>query len=238
MFKGYWSHGDKREQRRFILKHVERCLAIRKRVGSNRRIITMNIFFYSKDSRVQVCRHFLMNTLSVSKDFIYGALKQHSNGVLTPPKQGRHDKHKKVKETVVQDVRDHINSFAAIDSHYCRAKTNKKYLDASLSVAKMYRLYEEAYKEHERAPLDKYRRIFDEEFNLAFHKPKKDQCEICTSQRNNPTGEEKESFEEHLSNKLKAREMNEQEKLAAKTPFKTSCAFDMEQILLCPLGQS
>ncbi|GFO45998.1 tRNA uridine 5-carboxymethylaminomethyl modification enzyme mnmg [Plakobranchus ocellatus] len=85
----------------------------------------------------------------------------------------------------------------------------------------MYRLYEEAYKEHERASLDKYRRIFDEEFNLAFHKPKKDQCEICTSQGNNPTDEERESFEEHLSNKLKAREIKEQEKLAAKTPFKT-----------------
>ncbi|GFN81313.1 hypothetical protein PoB_000781900 [Plakobranchus ocellatus] len=110
-----------------------------------------------------------MNTLGISKDFIYGALNQHSNGVLTPSKQGRHDKHEKVKETVVQDVRDHINSFAAIDSHYCSARTNKKYLDALLSLAKMYRLYEEADKEHERASIDKYRRIFDEEFNLAFH---------------------------------------------------------------------
>ncbi|GFN84277.1 DNA repair protein rhp54 [Plakobranchus ocellatus] len=179
-----------------------------------------------------------MNTLSISKDSIYGALNQHSDGALTPSKQGRQYKHKKVKETVVQDVCDHINSFAAIDSHYCRARKNKKYLDASLSVAKVYRLYEEAYKEHERAPLDKYRRIFEEEFNFAFHKHKKDQCEICTSQRNNATDEEKESFEEHLSNKLKAREIKEQEKLAAKTPFRTSCAFDMEQILLCPHGQS
>ncbi|GFO41700.1 DNA repair protein rhp54 [Plakobranchus ocellatus] len=229
--KGYWSYGDKREQRHFILKHVERCLAIRKRVGSNRRMITMKYYFYSKDSPVQVCRHFFMNTFSISKDFICGTLNQHSDGVL-------YDKHKKVKETVVQDVRDHINSFAAIDSHNCRARTNKKYLDASLSVAKMYCLYEEAYNEHERASLDKYRRIFHEEFNLAFHKPKKDQCEICASQRNKATDEVQESFEEHLSNKLKAREIKEQEKLAAKTPFKTRCAFDMEQILLCPHGQS
>ncbi|GFN97498.1 hypothetical protein PoB_002400400 [Plakobranchus ocellatus] len=164
---------------------------MRKRVGSNRRMITMKYYFCSKDSQVQMCRHFFMNTLSISKDFIYGAPNQHSDGVLTPSKQGRHDKHKKVKETVVQDVRDHINSFAAIDSHYCRARTNKKYLDALLSVAKMYRLYEEAYKEHERASLDKYRRIFDKEFNLAFHKPKKYQCEISTSQRNNPTDEKR-----------------------------------------------
>ncbi|GFO49879.1 hypothetical protein PoB_007638400 [Plakobranchus ocellatus] len=191
LFKGYRSHGDKREQRHFILKHVERCLAIRKRVGSNRRMITMKYYFYSKDSQVQVCRHFFMNTLSISKDFIYGTPYQHSDGVLTSSKQGRHDKHKKVKETVVQDVRDHINSFAAIDSHYCRARTNKKYLDALLSVAKMYRLYEEAYKEHERASLDKYKCIFDKEFNLAFHIPKKYQCEISTSQRNNPTDEKR-----------------------------------------------
>ncbi|GFO45446.1 hypothetical protein PoB_007195100 [Plakobranchus ocellatus] len=77
----------------------------------------------------------------------------------------------KVIKAVVQDVRDHINSFAALDSQYFHARTNKKYLDASLSVAKMYRLYKEAYKEHERASLDKYRRIFDAEFNLTFHKP-------------------------------------------------------------------
>ncbi|GFN88805.1 tRNA uridine 5-carboxymethylaminomethyl modification enzyme mnmg [Plakobranchus ocellatus] len=102
----------------------------------------------------------------------------------------------------------------------------------------MYRFYEEAYKEHERSSLDKYRRIFDEEFNLAFHKPKKNQCEICTSQRNNPTGEEKESFEEHLSSKLKAREIMEQEKLDAKTPLKTSCAFDKGPILLCWHGKA
>ncbi|GFN97097.1 tRNA uridine 5-carboxymethylaminomethyl modification enzyme mnmg [Plakobranchus ocellatus] len=95
----------------------------------------------------------------------------------------------------------------------------------------MYRLYEEVYKELERASLDKYKRIFDEEFNLAFHKPKKDQCEICTFQRNNSTDEEKESFEEHLSNKLKAREARCK---TSKTSFKTSCTFDMEQILLCP----
>ncbi|GFO15992.1 tRNA uridine 5-carboxymethylaminomethyl modification enzyme mnmg [Plakobranchus ocellatus] len=103
----------------------------------------------------------------------------------------------------------------------------------------MYRLYEEAYKEHERTSLDKHRRIYEEEFNLAVHKHTKDQCEICISQRNNPNEyEEKESFEVHESNKSKAREIKKQEKVAAKTPFKTSCAFDIEQILLCPQGRS
>ncbi|GFO29375.1 DNA-directed RNA polymerase 3, chloroplastic [Plakobranchus ocellatus] len=179
-----------------------------------------------------------MNTLSISKDFIYGALKQHFDGVLTPSKQGRHDKHKKVKETVVQDVHDHINSFTAIDSHYCRARTTKKYLDASLSVAKMYRFYEEVYKEHERAFLDKYRQIFDEEFNLAFHKPKKDQCEICTSQRNNSTDEEKEPFDKHLSNKSKAREIKEQEKLAAKTPLRQAMLLTWSKSFFARTGKA
>ncbi|KAK3772592.1 hypothetical protein RRG08_027329 [Elysia crispata] len=46
-------------------------------------------------------------------------------------------------------------------------------LRRAVSVAKVYRIYEETYKDCERASLDKHRRISDVEFNLASHRPKK-----------------------------------------------------------------
>ena len=38
-------------------------------------------------------------------------------------------------------VRNHIKSFPVVESHYCRAKSNNKYLDGSLTLTKMYDLY-------------------------------------------------------------------------------------------------
>jgi len=35
-------------------------------------------------------------------------------------------------------IRQHINSYFRMESHYCRQTTKKQYLDSSLSVAKMY----------------------------------------------------------------------------------------------------
>ena len=63
---------------------------------------------------------------------------------LKPTKQGAHGNHVKTDETLLMEVQDHISSFAVIDSHYCRANSLKRYLDPSLSVSKMYKMYTEA----------------------------------------------------------------------------------------------
>ena len=38
-------------------------------------------------------------------------------------------------------VRKHIKPFPVVESHYYRAKSNKQYLDGSLTLTKMYDLY-------------------------------------------------------------------------------------------------
>ena len=38
-------------------------------------------------------------------------------------------------------VTNHFKSFPVVESHYCRAKSNKQHLDGSLTLTKMYDLY-------------------------------------------------------------------------------------------------
>ncbi|GFR61148.1 tRNA uridine 5-carboxymethylaminomethyl modification enzyme MnmG [Elysia marginata] len=92
----------------------------------------------------------------------------------------------------------------------------------------------------QKATQDKSGRIFDTEFNLGFHRPKKDQCETRISYANNKdslTEEDKLKYEKHVQNKNTARDIKNEVK-ADKSPHKTSCAFDLQQILLCPHGLS
>ena len=228
IFTNYWSIGDKREQRLFILKHVERHLANRKRVGSDKRNVTFKYYLYTGDSRLQVCRHFFLNTLDVGRDFIYGTMDMHSaTGTLKPTKQGAHSNHVNTDETLLKEVKDHISSFAVIDSHYCRAKSLKKYLDSSFSVSKMYKMYTEACRGPNKLSEFKHRQVFDTFFNLGFHRPKKDQCEICVAFRNtiDHSEKDKDTYTEHQNNEQKARDIKDRAKAESTVPEKNQLLF-------------
>ena len=40
-------------------------------------------------------------------------------------------------------IKDHINSFPRMPSHYCRSNTSRDYLESNLSISKMHSLYVE-----------------------------------------------------------------------------------------------
>jgi len=54
-------------------------------------------------------------------------------------------------------------------------------LDSRLNLAKMYDLYTEECQSKAITPVkcSIYRHIFNAEFNLDFHTPKKDRCDLC-----------------------------------------------------------
>lgn len=103
-------------------------------------------------------------------------------GTVTPDKRGNHNNRPSISEHVKKGVREHINLFPRVPSHYCRAITNKMYLEDGLTIAKMHRLYMEwVQKEGFPAATERqYRDVLNSEFNLEFHKPKKDRCETCS----------------------------------------------------------
>ena len=107
----------------------------------------------------------------------------------------------KISDKRKKSVRDHIWSFSAVESHYTRSKTERKYLPRDLSVTKMYLLYKENMDKEDKEPvkLSMYQNIFNSEFNIGFHIPKKDLCSIC-NRFNNLNNTEKTKI---VRNKLK-----------------------------------
>ena len=68
----------------------------------------------------------------------------------------------KSKEEDLAYIRKHIERFPTIESHYCRDKTNRKFLDPSLTISKMHSLYESKCAEDDKLPLKEhmYRKSF------------------------------------------------------------------------------
>lgn len=56
-------------------------------------------------------------------------------------KRTSHNALNKTSTTNIDFVKEHINSFPRVESHYCRKDTSKLYLPSDLNKAKMYRLY-------------------------------------------------------------------------------------------------
>jgi hypothetical protein len=118
--------------------------------------------------------------LDVSDFTVSYALDHSKEGLKSPPPQRKASN--KTKDADLEGVREHINAFPVIESHYCRSTTKRKYLEQGLSVNMMYRLYGERCHEKGIGPVSLfvYRNVFNTEFNLGFYIPGNDQCDTCT----------------------------------------------------------
>ena len=120
-------------------------------------------------------------------------------------------------------VRSHIRSFPTVAGHYTRKDSNREYLEPNLTIPKMYDLYKEQCQKEDKqfVKISMYRRIFNEEFNLSFHVPKKDQCNLCSKyycaeQDGTLTNKMKEEFKLHQERKVRAREEKAKDKHSVK----------------------
>ena len=90
----------------------------------------------------------------------------------------------------IKAVREHISSFPRVESHYCRAQSQKEYLEDGLNISRMYNLFvdqranacenvNDTATYTETVSKQMYTNIFNESFNIAFHKSKSDRCDTC-----------------------------------------------------------
>ena len=86
-----------------------------------------------------------------------------------------------------------------------------------------------------------YRRVFCEQFNLSFHRPKKDRCDKCEKYEN-ATDIEKQSLEEeyrqHIIRKNEAREEKDRDKIVARQKGSSvhCVTMDLQSVLSTPCG--
>lgn len=259
IFKKFWNLGDINRQRDFISKYVEITKKKRERlratdndldndVASSRRHLS---FFYSlpdlsqkNNKKIKVCQTFFLNTLSVSHQMVKTvANKSFKKGqtVVENDKRGRVTRNSRLPTEVKQYVREHINSVQRVESHYTRQNSAREFLPSSLNITRMYELYKIYCSEKEIARVatfSMYRQVFLTEFNLSFHLPKKDQCDLCNKYKNSNENQKSE-LEAEIRDHLKAKEMSRQKKESDKEQAANSvdhcvAAFDLQKVLIAP----
>uniref|UniRef100_A0A8D8X766 DUF7869 domain-containing protein n=1 Tax=Cacopsylla melanoneura TaxID=428564 RepID=A0A8D8X766_9HEMI len=199
------------------------------------------------EGSMQVCINFLVNTLDITRKFIYYTLSNMENSSAKEDMRGRHNRGKRTDESLVKSAQDFIKNLPAVPSHYCRKKVNKLYLDSELeSVSNLYRVYTEARKKdgHEVVPEAKFREIF-KSFNLGFHLPKKDKCLKCTVFDRKRDHHEVLGEEETIELEIHVREKEytynrflAHQKIHQKTNDTLCCSFDLQKVLTVPHGKS
>ena len=103
----------------------------------------------------------------------------------------------------------------------------------------MYRLYSKECDKNgkQKASSSTYRHMFKNEFNLSFHKPKKDRCDLCF--KFNPSPEDEKKMLDHQAQKELSRDAKENYKLLSTERDTISCTcFDLQKVLECPLGEA
>ncbi len=147
-----------------------------------------------------------------------------------------------ISDETKQMIKQHIEKFPIVASHYCRSKTKRLYLSSELTEANMYTLYKAHCSELEPpvTPVSEstYRKVFNGEYNLGFHRPKKDQCTACTKYKNS-TAEKKVELEAehqaHLQQKTECQQVKKELKAAAVANPEISVAtFDLQSVQSLP----
>ena len=167
-------------------------------------------FLLCDGNNVRVCKEFYFSTLDISQKRInnHHASKQ-SGGTPACLAWGK-SINNAVDEVVKESTLTHIKSIPRIESHYCRADTNKEYISQyGLNVTSLYRKYVEKCVEDGSVPgkLHLYCEIFNTEFNIAFHFPKSDRCDKCEEKQysNFPTKEQISLYDAHEKGKEETR---------------------------------
>lgn len=240
IFEAYYKIADYARQRDFINANTEKHRKATKTVGEiSRRNFSMAYFLPLDGTKRKVCKPMFLNTLGIKKGIVDIAMKKRSKQNVTSSDGRGKGKSKTLDLAIIEDIKTHIKSFPCVASHYVRADTSRKYLDSCLNLATMYRLYDQWCIQNKRpkAKLSAYRNIFNNNFNLGFHRPKKDQCRVCVAfeNDNNSTEEMKKDYQIHLEKKQEAREAKKQDKEnAMENQNILSCNFDLQQVLMCP----
>lgn len=246
IFKEFWSTADHTRQWDFIVRNVKEIKTKQVTVSAgsiSRRLNSRNYSFKINKEEVKVCKAMFLNTLGISETWVTTALsKIRGLTTLLADQRGKHNNRpERIKEVIKDSVRNHIIMFPVVPSHYVRKDSKKMYLEEGLNIKKMYRLYTDYCTDAqiiERATIRQYRDIFNEEFNISFFKPKKDQCDFCSVYSLSDDKKKLEiqrEYDTHIKNKTLARELKDADKIIA-TDDKTVCVacFDLQKVLATP----
>ncbi|CAK1592734.1 unnamed protein product [Parnassius mnemosyne] len=245
IFKHFWSLSEQR-RKDWIISLTQKTNIKRKRnKDSEKRTITYKYNITDGEAHRQICLQFLCKTIDVSHKYIYytvstadefGSAKQSERGKSVPPNKTSNDE--------ITAVENYIKCLPAVPSHYCRKDSTRTYLPAEYkNLANLYRKYKEyrSFQGLTYVSESIFRKVFNENFNIAFHIPKKDKCLKCCQYENktNPTPEQRRAHEEHLIEKDHTYNRYKMHKTIHLKDSASICiSFDLQKVLNTPYGDS
>jgi hypothetical protein len=237
IFEDFYKLSQK-EKYLFYGKTTERCTKTDKDKVSRRRYTFLYYLDVGND-RHRVCKDYYLGTLAISQKPIYNFhenKKDPVSGIPSADKRGQHAK-KVISVGQKMTIRKHIESFPTVESHYTRSSSKRMYLESNLSLIKMYDLYVEKCNETHEIPVKQsyYRYLFTTEYNLDFHMPKSDRCDLCEQikilkQNNEISSVANIKYEKHILEKDAMRD----ERKADKVGKKMVVCFDLENVITLP----
>lgn len=253
LFKEYWSMGNFNKRVAFIAgliitqpKKSWRVKTVNPEKQKNR---TMSYNFHLPlDGRKQrVCKACFMKTFGETNRFITDVLHNKNAsvaGVTHDDLRGKSSPANKIPEEDIDLVRQHILSIPSYESHYCRKKSDKKYLPHYYTLSKIYDEYKKWIAPN-KTPVSRF--IYQTKFHELGIKIKslnKDTCASCDKYNmllkvnsNVPKKEEiRNNLEKHQREAEEAYEAKRQDKELALLPdsFKEVLTFDLQQCLPTP----
>ncbi|XP_060810179.1 uncharacterized protein LOC106142604 isoform X1 [Amyelois transitella] len=243
IFNKYWNLGDLRKQREFIIRHST-SIKPKYRYSSTQNFRKLNTAFHFQvnDDHIRVCKTFFKNTLAINDRPIATALaKKTESGLIDEELRGKHGKQRTIEPEVYDGVKNFINAIPRVESHYLRAQTSREYIQGDKSLADLYRDYKSKCTEQDLpfSSASTFNRIFNKDFNISFHTPKKDQCDFCESFKNaDEDGKNNiiEVYETHLREKELSRKEKEKDK-TAKIDSTIVAVYDLQAVMPIPKGQ-
>lgn len=241
IFDAFWnlSWNDKKNYVRslVIYKEKERCYV----QGDSRRKGT---FIYNlqvgNNEKLKVCKKMYLGTLGVKERSVrewvtsprtHGIPKSNSIVKAKQKSTNKQLENKKNKDLMIQ----FIKSIPKLPSHYCRVDTKKLYLEENFkNKTEVYNLYIKHCEQQQNSPLS-ICTFMDtlSEMNIAIHRPKKDQCDLCCSYKVGNTTEEQ--YKNHMRRKKQARNEKKRDKEAAIRKQCYMFTMDVQAVKLCPM---
>ena len=136
---------------------------------------------------------------------LYTAETSSNEGFAKLDQRGKHASHNKTPTEVIEYAKSFIYSLPLLPSHYCRKDSKRLYLPEEFkNITNLYNIYSEKCNEEDRTSmsLKVFSAYFKNNFNIAFHVPKKDKCHLCSCKSYDvATKEEMEKMNKHLKDK-------------------------------------
>ncbi|CAG9793954.1 unnamed protein product [Diatraea saccharalis] len=237
IFSSFWDLGSLVAQRAYIRTCMVDVTPKYKYTNAEHPRRPNKAFYFTiDDQRIKVCKTFFKNTLSVSERMVYTVQSKMNEGFAMNELRGKHQNHKKLDPELLNDIRNHITMIPKISSHYVRSSTSKEYIGGDKTIKDLYTDFasQQMINNKDVGNYMAYYKIFTGEFNLGFHQPKKDQCDLCVAYTNSNDDQKKDlenQYQKHLEEKTLSR-LEKQVDRQNITKDNKVAVYDLEAVLL------